>query len=396
MRDRRWQHITGIVFLGVSMALASCQSDARNNTRIPPVVKKSRAQWEKDAVQSLSDLISRGVDLDANYFKRARIYFEQEEYKLALEDITAAIEEQDNVAEYFLLRGKVYRELGELESGLEDAERAEVLQQGTPELYVLLSDLLQANGRFAEAGRYLNHAMRLAPHDASAYYVKGMLQAKQGDSLASLVSLDYAMKNNPRMLRAYVQSIVINRKLQNITQALAINNKAIQRFPQVAELFYERGQIYDGLAKPDTAMIFYQKAITVNPSYREALMQMADLGLKNRYYNRSLVALSQLLKVDPKYPQIHNLIAYCYEKTGDFAKAREFYGITLANDPNDRPAHNGLWRMKRDESGESQYGVPEESDNYRFLDTSRVKLDLIQPRRTINIPVDSSRKVKIQ
>jgi len=376
--------------------LQSCQSDARNNSRIPPVVKKNRAQWEKDALLSLSELIYRSIDLDANYFKRARIYFDQEQYKLALEDINAAIDEQENIGEYFLLRGKINRELGDLDQGLEDAERAEVLQQGSPELYVLLADLLQAKGRFREAGRYLNHAMKLAPHDASAYYVQGMLQAKQGDSLASLASMDYAMNNNPRMLRAYVQSIIINRKLQNLGQALVVNNKAIKRFPQIAELYYERGQIYNVLARPDTAMIYYQKAITVNPTYREALAQMADVGIKHKYYNKAIVALSQLLKLDPKYPQIHNLLGFCYEKLGNYPKAREFYAITLANDQGDRAAHNGIWRMKRNESGESYYSNERSDEDYRYSDTSRVKINLIQPRRTINIPVDSSRKIKIQ
>jgi tetratricopeptide (TPR) repeat protein len=374
----------------------SCQSDARNSTRIPPLVKKNRVQWEKDAILSLSELINRGIDLDANYFKRSRIYYDQEQYKLALEDINSAIDEQENVGEYFVLRGKINLELGDYDQGLEDAERAEVLQQGSPELYVLLADLLQSKGRFREAGRYLRHAMKLAPYDASAYYVQGMLQAKQGDSLASLASLDYAMTHNPRMLRAYLQSIIINTKLQNLGQALTINNRAINRFPQIAELYFERGQIYKVLSQPDTAVIYYQKAIAINPKYTTALSQMADLSIKNKYYHKAITALTQLLKLDPKYPQIHNLLGYCYEKLGNYPKAREYYGITLEMDQGDRAAHNGMWRMKRNENEGSYYSGDRDEDDYRLTDTSRVKINLIQPRKTINIPVDSSRKVKIQ
>ncbi len=394
MRIRKVVYLLLLVALPTVFML-SCQSDARNSTRIPPVVKKNKKQWEKDALLSLSDLISRGIDLDANYFKRARIYFDQEQYKLALEDINSAIDEQENVGEYFLLRGKVNRELGDIDKGLEDAERAEALQQGSPELYILLADLLQAKDRFREADKYLTHAMKLTPHDASAFYVRGMIQAKQGDSLASLASLDYAMTNNPGMLRAYLQSIIINRKLHNPGQALVINNKAIKRFPQNAELYYERGQIYNGLSRPDTAIIYYQKAVQVNPKYREALAQIADLGIKNRMYNKAVVALTQLLQVDPQYPQIHNLLGYSYEKSGNFYKAREHYSITLASDESDRAAHNGMWRMRRDEAGESYSNEANDHDG-PLLDTSRVKLNLIQPRKTINIPVDSSRKVKIQ
>src|SRR5688572_19433929 len=90
----------------------SCQSDARTSTRIPPVIKKGKAQWQNDALLSLTDLINRGIDSDVNYFKRARIYFEREQYPQALDDINESIYEQDNVSEYFLLRGKINRELG--------------------------------------------------------------------------------------------------------------------------------------------------------------------------------------------------------------------------------------------------------------------------------------------
>ena len=96
----------------------------------------------------------------------------------------------------------------------------------------MLADILQAKGRFRDAGRYLNQAMQMAPYDGSAYYVKGVLEARQGDSLASLQSLDYAMNVNPRLLRAYLQSTIINRKLHNYDRAIIINDKAIKRFPE--------------------------------------------------------------------------------------------------------------------------------------------------------------------
>ncbi|TDE17534.1 tetratricopeptide repeat protein [Dyadobacter psychrotolerans] len=386
-----------ILTLVSMLALESCQSDARNSTRIPPVIKKSKAQWEKDALLSLSDLISRSIDLDVNYFKRARIYFDQEQYRPALEDINEAIDEQENVGEYFLLRGKVYRELGELDKGLEDAERAEALQQGSPELYVLLADLLQAKGRFREASRYLSHAMKLAPYDASAYYVKGMLEARQGDSLASLSSLNYAMVNNPRMLRAYIQSTIINRRLNNFGQAIVINNRAIQRFKNIPELYYERGEIYNVLAKPDTAVIYYQMAFKVNPNYTEAIIKLANIELYRGHYYQALVAFQQLQKTSPQYPGINNLLGFCYEKLGDYTKAREYYTVALTMNPDDRPAHNGMWRMRRNEMAGSQFPSEEgNGDEYRSLDSARVKINMIQPRKTINMQVDSSRKAKIQ
>jgi tetratricopeptide (TPR) repeat protein len=378
--------------------LQSCQSDARNATRIPPLVKKPKKQWQDDALLSLSDLINSNTDTDLNYFKRARIYFEREQYREALSDINEAIDEKDNVGEYFLLRGKVNRELGEIDNALEDAERAEALQQTTPDLYVLMADIFQVKNQFREASRYLVQAMRMAPYDGSAYYVKGMFQARQGDSLASLASLNSAIVMNPRLLRAYQQSTIIYRKLLNFDQALAFNNKAISRFPNKPELYFERGEIYKNLSVLDTALVYYRKAVVLNPKYADAHFQIGALELTQRGYYSALRAFQQLMSLRPDHPRINYLIAYCYERLGNDDQARVYFTNETLKDPADQMAINGLWRIRQRENGRMlpSYADEDLETDYKTLDSSRVKIDMIKPRGTINMRIDSSRNAKIQ
>ncbi|MBE9462421.1 tetratricopeptide repeat protein [Dyadobacter subterraneus] len=379
--------------------LQSCQSDARNATRIPPTVKKSKKQWQDDALLSLSDLINRNTDVDLNYFKRARIYFDREEYSLALADINEAIDEKDNVGEYFLLRGKVNRELGEIDNALEDAERAEALQQTSPDLYILLADIFQVKNRFRDANRYLVQAMKMAPYDGSAYYVKGMLLARQGDSLASLANLNSAINMNPRLIRAYQQSTVIYLKLLNYGQALAFNNRAIKRFPNNAELYFERGDIYKNLSVIDTALANYRKATSINPKYADAFFQIGALEIGQRGYYSALLAFQSLLILRPDHPQINYLVGYCYERLRNDVKAKEYFTYENEKNPADQMAINGLWRIRQRENGRlfPEYYSDEGIDqDYKTLDSSRVKIDLIKPRGTINMRIDSSRNAKIQ
>jgi tetratricopeptide (TPR) repeat protein len=399
MKSGFFQYLTLLILVALGGLAQSCQSDARNSTRIPPVIKKSRAQWENDALQSLTDLINRGIDSDLNYFKRARIHFDREQYSEALDDINESIYEQDNIGDYFLLRGRINRELGKIDPALEDAQRAEALQQSSPELYVLMADILQAKGHFTEAAGYLNQAMKMAPYDGSAYYVKGMLQARQGDSLASLSSLNYAINVNPKLLRAYEQSTIILRKLKNTDQALVVNAKAIKRFPNEASLYFERGEIFDLLAKPDTALINFEKAAAIKPDHEEALMRVATIGIHLREFQRSVPALDKLLAKKPRSKEINNMLGFCYEKTGNFEKGRNYYYTALALAPGDQDARYGLYRIRQRESeGLNQDYYPSEDGNesYKLLDTSRVKINILKPRGTTNIHVDSTRKAKIE
>lgn len=398
MKSDHVKYIPLALLLSLGGLSQSCQSDARTSTRIPPVIKKGKEQWQKDAMLSLTELIARGIDTDVNYFKRARIYFEREQYKDALEDINESISEQDNVSEYFLLRGKINRELGNIDNALEDAQRAEALQQSSPELYVLLADILQAKNRFGEAAGYLNQALKMAPYDGSAYYVKGVLQARQGDSLASLSSLNYAMNVNPRLLRAYEQSTMINLKLKNTAEALAVNEKALKRFPEHATLFFGRGEILNALAKPDTALIYYQKAVAIQPEYEEALNQLAAVAMQLRAYPQAIPALKKLLRKKPQSKELNNMLGYAYEKSGELDLAKNYYTTALTIAPGDQDARYGMYRIRKIESEGlyPSYYPEESSQGYKLLDTARVKINVIQPRGTTNIRVDSSRKAKIE
>lgn len=379
-------------------AMASCQSDARNATRIPPVVKKSKAQSQNDALLSLSDLINRNIDSDINYFKRAKIYIEKELYKEALADINEAIDEKDNVGDYFLIRGKINRELGELDNALEDAQRAEALQQNSPELYVLLADIFQEKKQYRDAVKYLNQAILMAPYDGGAYYVKGMLLSHQGDSLAGLASLKVAVNLNPRLLRGHQQIGYMQLKLNQYNEALVTNTNAIKRFPDNADLYSFRGDIYNILSNPDTALIHYQKAVSLRPNFENVLFKIVNINLGQRQYYKALVSLGQIQKFNPTHKQLNFLMGYCYEKSGDYPKAREYYATAFSKDPTDLQSRYGLWRTRQQAShlNSPLYSEEDANSEYRLLDTSRVKINLIQPRGTTNLSIDSTRKVKIE
>jgi tetratricopeptide (TPR) repeat protein len=397
-KKRIYRFVSALGLLAFLAILQSCQNDARTATRIPPVVKKTRAQSQDDALQSLSDLINRNIDSDLNYFKRAKIYFEKDLYSEALADINEAIDEKDNVGDYFLMRGQIHRELNEIDQALEDAQRAEALQQNTPALFVLLADIFQEKKQFRESVKYLNQVMMIAPYDGTAYYVKGMLLARQGDSLACLTSLQTAVNLNPHLLRAYQQSTAIQLKLSQFDQALLSNSRAIRRFPARAELYSMRGEIYQTLAKPDTALMNYEKAVSLDRKNIDVLFKIVNINLLLRQYYKAIVALEQVQKINPAHKQINFLMGYCYEKSGNFPKAREYYTTAFAKDPTDLQSRYGLWRTRnRDSEYNSElYSEGSQGGDYRLLDTSRVKINMIQPRGTTNLTIDSTRKAKIE
>ncbi|WP_025761509.1 tetratricopeptide repeat protein [Dyadobacter tibetensis] len=380
------------------ICLSSCQKEDQSDTRIPPVLENAREEWQKTAILSLTDLIRRGLDREDNYFKRARIYFDQENYPAALSDINTAIEGDANRSDFFLLRGKIYMELEQIEKALADAERSEALQQSSPELYILLADIYQSGNNHRKAVAYLNQAMKMTPFDGSVYFVKGMIQAHQGDSLASLESLREAINLNPRFRRAYEESTRIYRRLGKPTEALQINNLAINRFPDRPELYFERGEVFRIMALPDTAIIQYRKAVALKPDYEKALMQWAKTAIGQKAYSQALPPLEKLQQIRPADTGILELSGYAFEKLGNFVQAKAIYTRILESNSSNQNARYGMYRIQSLENAYLQKDhsplLSDENESHR--DSSRIKISPIQPKGTINLKIDTLRKAKIE
>jgi tetratricopeptide (TPR) repeat protein len=390
----------------VSVFEWSCQSDARTTSRIPPVPgDQQKKEWQKDAMEALTNLINRKIDQDENYYKRARLYFLQENYPKALEDINAAIRLENNIGAYYLLRGKVNRELNKVDEALEDAQRAEVLQQDSPELYVLLADVLQEKNQYREAQRYMTTAMQMAPYEGQAYYVKGMIQNRMSDTTSGLGSFIKAIELNPRMLRAYQQISRLYSQMGDSPKALYYNQVALNRYPNNPELHLNRGNIYLNAGKLDSAVFSYRRAVRLDSSLVQAHFELGNIYAKWKSYPASLSAYQNVLKYQPDFPRINYLVALDFERLGNDDKAAEYYTKEGQINPDDPTVTAGLWRIQNRKM--RQYdpaGIFSKKTNEptvlkavpRTLDTSRIKIAPIQPRRSLNMGTDSTRKIIIK
>lgn len=355
----------------------------RKETVIPPPLKMDdKAQWHEAAIAKLSDYIDRNIDVDLNYFKRASIYFANDNYEKALVDINEAIREKDNVGKYYLLRGKINRELNEIANSLADVQRAETLRESGPDLYILLADLLQENKKFKEAERYLNRYMQIVPYDGTAYYVKGKLLVNKGDTLSGLEEFKKSIEYNPRMQRAYEQYIALNTKLRNYPEALVMSDRAIDRFPTEASLQLQKGAIYEDLAKVDSAVVWYESAAKLSPNDITVLEKIAAISVKTMKYLNALAAYEKIQAINSNYPDIVPLIGYCYEKSGNLNKAKELYTQILEKDPENLKSRHGMWRIRQIETSPATITDNGEESEYAS-DTTRIRLEGIQPLKPI-------------
>ncbi len=393
------QFITKICFVALIMAFIGCGTDPRQQTHIPALPMGSDSSRTEAALRALTRAINQSSPASA-YAKRAKIYLETGRSKEALADIDEAISRNNTEGSYFLIRAQVLRALKLPQKALDNAQRAEILGADTPELYTLLADVWQQQNQFAKARLYLAKALQMAPYDGEAYFVNGMITAKQGDTTQALSLYQQSLKLKPRYLETYNQLAAIYRSLGDLGSALSYNEQAIRYFPNDPRLTFGQGMIYQAGGRLDSALTFYQQTVRLDPLYFQANFQAGLILQRWRAHTQALTNFNRVQQLNPQFPRIDTYIGQCQEQLGLYAEAITSYTKSTRQNPADQQAVAGMWRAQRRLYSPNRYNsvlLPEEVGTAGATDPTapptdnRMEIPTIQPRNQLSTRPDSTR-----
>ena len=379
------------LFIALPLFLFSCSDEARQSARIHEVPQVGDSSRVEGALRALTNAINQSSSASA-YAKRAVILLDLGRVNDALSDIDEAIGREANVGTYYLTRARVLRALQQPAKALDNAQRAEILGVDTPELYTLQGDLLQQQRQFDRAQLYVARALQMAPYDGEAYFFKGLMAAKLGDTTQALTLYKHSLQLKPRNLDTYSQLASVYRALKDPYSSLAYNEQAIRYFPSNARLHYSRGVTYHVAGKLDSAMVGYQQAVKLQPNYYQAYFQIGLINQAYRNYYNALANYQRVQQLRPQFPRIDTYIGYCYEQTGQYELAIAAYDKAAMLDATNKLAYQGLWRSRRRQYTRNSYNplllpdasaeaIPAGRDR-QVLDTTRVRISTIQPKAT--------------
>lgn len=117
--------------------------------------------------------------------------------------------------------------------------------------------------------------------------------------------------------------------------------------PQTSSLsayeYYSKGYDYEWNQKDtDKALEYYQKAISADPNYENALFELGYIYSDRGEYKKSIDYYTRAYNVNPKAKDIPNNIGLAYSKAGEYENAEKWYKKSLEIDPNYTLALNGL------------------------------------------------------
>jgi tetratricopeptide (TPR) repeat protein len=218
----------------------------------------------------LSNRININPRISRNYGMLADVYMQRGDFGEKPEGLLKeAI--RLNPADHFSHRAfyRLYDKRNLPEQALEEA-RAAIMLHPDGESYNIASVQLYKLGRYDEADRMMDEALRLDPHVSVFYQNKGMARMALGDWDGALGFFAKAESLDPGNADVCLNQGIILGSKNEFRASLVKLKKAVELTPGNPETHYYLAVAYIGLGKPSEARMELETALKLKPDYQEA------------------------------------------------------------------------------------------------------------------------------
>lgn len=146
---------------------------------------------------------------------------------------------------------------------------------------------------------------------------------------------DKAIKVNPASGPAYLGRSRAYLNLGKLDQSLEDAKAAVERIPDSAAAYGQRGILMKIQRNPDQALQNFTIAIKLNPQYAWAYAQRADIYSRGKDQEKALADVNEALKNNPNFADAYRLRAWVLNRMGKCREASEDFKKVEQLSPND-------------------------------------------------------------
>lgn len=237
---------------------------------------------------------------------------------------------------------------------------------------------------FNKAEKCFSQSIKLAPNFADYHYLFGSLKGLQGQLSEARKAFQKSLEINPQFKEAgvkiaflekiqkdekssnYLDQEIVNEFFkdfvtvpvtnmgisakteqisneQNILEDIILfYEKAVQINPQYADLHHHLGVYCTKRGDYKKAKKAFLGALRINPHYTQALINLALLYQKEGDIDQSLKTLNEAVFQHPNYPDLHYHLGILYNEKKDFGNACKEFQKALSINPQYSECHLGL------------------------------------------------------
>ncbi len=203
--------------------------------------------------------------------------------------------------------------------------------------------------KFDEAIKQYETILAIQPNNQNA---KNNIENIVANHFSGAKLQNYLMlkaNSNPASYEAQFNYALELHKNKNLDSALIYYKKALNIDPSKEETYINLAQIYIDKKDYKSATDICQKGLMILPNSKSLNQYLADIknyGASEKYdlatklFNEKQYqkALNQYMQIQDKTPEVNMAIASCYWQMNDFKNANKYYLDILTSDPNNQDA----------------------------------------------------------
>ncbi|KAJ3216163.1 cytochrome c oxidase subunit 1 [Clydaea vesicula] len=269
----------------------------------------------------------------------------------ALESFTKAIQAMPLAIDAYLGRGNVYATMEKKDLAKRDYAKVLHMYPKCAEAYINIAYIFQSEEKFKKAWETFTAIITINPKCTAAYDGRAIVYYNSKNYFGALLDITKAIVTgtDPTNAELYTNKGVIFQALNDVSSALKCYKKAISLNKNYFLASFNAANSYFQYQRWDTALEFYNKTLQLSPCDVAALLNRAITKVMLKKDAEAMEDFNRAVELEPNSPQIYFNRAKLYFSLGRLQEAEADYSKVIKLSPSDAMAY-----LKRGETQKCQ------------------------------------------
>ncbi len=338
MTDQSFGRFFGLL-LFAGLGLIACNGN-RRDTDLAAILKNPPYAPLTDSIQHRT-----GADQAGLYFRRAELLSHNDRHELALADYSRSwdLKPEETTGARYASTLTVIGQIGNAIRLLQDCRKR---FPANPTFPAMQAELYTQSNRMQDAIGVYDNILQTDSLNFDAWYEKGLLLEKKGDTPNAILSLKKAYAITPvntyglELAHLYAES----RDAASLPLCDAILRKDSAR--DLLDPFFIKGIYFSNTAQYKKAIAQFDSCIGRDWKFPDAYLEKGIALFKQKEYQQALQSFEMTTKVAETYADGYFWIGRCYEATGNPQEAISYYRQALIYDKDFTEAADRIKRLQ--------------------------------------------------
>jgi protein O-GlcNAc transferase len=209
-----------------------------------------------------------------------------------------------------------------------------------PRLLNGLGSIKLRTGRPEEAVKLLGMSLDAEPNQPAIWVNRGIALAHMKRWDEALESFDQATALQPDYAEAYNNRGAVLQNLERFEDALASFDRAIALNPDFAVAHKNRGNALASLDRLEDALGSYDRAVAAKPDFATAYLHRGNVLKRLERFDEAIASYDRVIALNPDHAAAHNNRGAVFHALRRFDQALASYDQAIRCDPNYGAAYN--------------------------------------------------------